>query len=144
MACKLNYDRAARILAEAAMFGDTRTAEKNGVTLQTLRNYRKRAETDGKLLQLLAREKEVLSKRWADDLVPAIRGAIDFIKRACQEADPKDYNALHSVNGSLKILSEVAMGERMLDARLSGEDRNAPAADGPLATEEENSEGQPH
>src|SRR5438445_201344 len=81
-----DYEGAARILAEAALFGDFRTADRNKISTQTIRNYRKRLVTDERMPQLVAKAKQILTERWADRLVPTILRAIDFVDRAIEAA----------------------------------------------------------
>lgn len=46
---KIDYDKAARILVDAAQLGPQKAAEKHGITDKTVRNYRRRLETDEEL-----------------------------------------------------------------------------------------------
>jgi hypothetical protein len=130
---KFNRERAATILAEAAFFGDGKAAEKHGVTVQTIRNYRKRLSDGGdtELLRLLATKSSALTSLWADGLAPAITGCIDFIRRACQKADPANAETIKAINGSAKILCDIVTRERVLNVRLAsrtGQDGARPEA----------------
>lgn len=117
---KFNAERAARILAHAAMVGDKRAADENKVTVRTLQNWRKRLSDDPNFSQLFADKKAAVESDWADSLAGAIRKAIDFLGRAAEEANVGDPDVIRSVAGGLKILTDVATTRRVLDARLAG------------------------
>lgn len=134
MADNFNRERAATMLAEAAIFGDRRAVERTGLTLRSLQNYRRRLATDARLSLLFAEKRKLLSSRWADDLIPAIRGAVDFLHRACEQADPSNPRAIRAVTGSLKILADVATAERLLDARFPDAPRAHAAPDRAVAS----------
>jgi hypothetical protein len=135
MSRELDYDRAASILVEAAYYGEKATAAKWGITDRTILNYRNRLEQDSKLSDIFALKKGEFESDWANEIPEAIRSAVRFLKRASNEADPKDPESIHAVAGALKIMAEVGMTKAILDVRLSGyfgedgaEDRQVDAA----------------
>ena len=132
MAGKFNYETAAQVLADAAIFGDAKAVARAGITSQTLRNYRKRMSEDETLLHYFAQKKALLEREWSQELAPAIRNGIDFLSRAAQVAEPSDPDAIHAVAGAVKILTGVSLTQRILDARLaerSGQDMAADRTD---------------
>ena len=129
-----DYERAARALAIAALHGIKEAANAEGITVRTVRNYRQRLDQDEYLAELFREKKESLEREWASELAPAIRGAIDFLRRASSEANPADPEAIHSVAGALKILTGVALTKEVLDARLAAERRSRDPALGQVAT----------
>jgi len=118
-----NYERAGAALAEAAFYGDTQAAEHFGISIRSIQRYRKRLKEDDKLASVVVEKKRILEEAWADELPGAIGSAVEFLHRAGKEADPTDPDAIHSVAGALKILSQVAMTRKVIDARLSKADR---------------------
>jgi hypothetical protein len=132
-----NSERAARLLAEASfsMLSDKVFAERHEISEKTLRNYRARMRADPTFAALCRRTKEHAMSDWAESLVPAIKAAIAFLGRAAVECDAADPDAVHSVAGALKILSEVATTQRVIDARFSRPDRSAHPADRQVAPE---------
>lgn len=130
---KINYERAATILVEAAFSNDKTAAEKYGVTTRTVQRYRDRLETDDELALLVAIKKQRFEDGWADELSGAIRSSIRFLQRAANEADPKDPAVIHAVAGSLKILADVTLTKKVLDARLTGRGEPERAQDHALA-----------
>lgn len=141
-----DYVAMAQILAESAFFGHKRTAEKHGITTQTIRNYHRRLNNAGeegeRLRQLTLKAKNILTERWADRLAPAILRAIEYIEDAMTAAaqDPavlKSHEMLYSVTGAAKLLGELQLSERMLNARLADTVTTNPAANRSLAAPEE-------
>lgn len=128
-----DYDRAAMILTEAAYRGDQETARRWGISERTIYNYRKRVETDEKLAELFAAKKAAFERGWADELPASIRAAIEFLKRASQQADQRDPSVIHAIAGALKIQTEVAITKDILDARLARERGQTNTADESLA-----------
>lgn len=118
MAQKLDLDKAALILAEAMILGDKRAATKYGITTTTVRNYRKRSLTDEKLALNLQQKKDLAFSGWHDELKDAIMAGIDFVKRAAQEADPKDPNAIHAIAGATNLLLETQLRKEIIDAKF--------------------------
>lgn len=139
MAAPVDPDRVASVIVEAAISGDAPTCERNGISTRTLRRYRERMDRDPDVSASVRVKKQAVTDKWSADLAGAIKDAISFIKRACVEADPTDPAALHSVNGSLKILSDVAQAERFLDARLGP----PPSSDGADGGDDSESSGAP-
>lgn len=121
---KFDRDRAAKVLIDAAMMGDVKACEKWEITRQTLHNYRKRLEDDPDLLQVLTQQKTNQDKEWAAEIPTMLSAGIDFLKRAAQEADPRDSDVIHSIAGAVKIVSEVQAMRDVIDARISGQARS--------------------
>lgn len=123
MARIFNYERAATVLAETAFTDEATVLQRYGISSMTLSRYRKRLQTDHKLLEFVSLKKSSLEREWASELAPAIREAIRFLQRAARDADSSDPAAIHAVAGALKILSETAMTKEVINARLVGQDR---------------------
>ncbi|MCC6649093.1 MAG: hypothetical protein IT374_26430 [Polyangiaceae bacterium] len=115
----IDRERVATVLVEASLQGDKKTSERYDITTRTLQNWRNRLSQDVELSRLFAAKKKLATEEWASGLAPAIRGAIDFLHRATNDADVKDPAVIHAIAGALKILSGVAVTSRVLDARLA-------------------------
>lgn len=111
------------ILVEAFLEGDGKIAEKYGITTRTIRNYRKKLETDNELSQIFLKKKTEVEKDWMHSIAPAIRSSIKFLETASREADPKDAQVISSVTSALKVLSEVQMTSELIDVRISQQNR---------------------
>ncbi len=116
---KHDKERIAEILLDAYLNGDRKTAEKHGVTDRTLRNWRKLLDSDPKLSELFRAKKARVSEGWADEVPGALRASVAFLRRAAEEGDPTNPDMVHSVAGSMKLLSETAATWKLLDARLA-------------------------
>lgn len=115
---RLSNDRVATILVEALFFGDIRTANKWGIHKQTIHNYRKRLSNDTNgLVTVFENKRQLFQEEWIDDVPVTVRLAMDYIKRASQEADITPEN-IHAIAGALKIVAEVGLTKEMLDVRF--------------------------
>jgi len=107
--------------------GDREAALECGVSRRSI--YRWRAvvakSPDGELAQSVRAKKERVEQAWADELNEAILAATRFLHRSAEEGNPKDPSMVHSIAGALKMLSEVSIGQKLLDARLSRKVRSA-------------------
>lgn len=115
-----NYERAARILVEAAYRGDSHACQTYHITERTLRNWRQRLDIDAHFSTIFREKKRLFERGWSDELPSAIRATVDAAKRAAQQLDPSDPDGAHAIAGLLKILSEIATMREILDARLTG------------------------
>lgn len=126
---KFDRDRAAKILIDAATLGDAKACEKWNVTVRTLQNYRQRLAGDPELSQVFAEKKALQDKTWADEIPEMLKAGIDFLKRAAQEAEARDPDAVHAIAGAVKIVSEVQAMRKVIDARISGQNQPDGAED---------------
>ena len=110
----------ARILVEAAAIADDSAASKRlGVSRRSLIRWRNQLETDPVLAQAVAEKKAVAEKAWLADIPAVLQSGIKFLKRAADEADPKDPAVIHAVAGAVKLLAEVQQAQQYLDARIN-------------------------
>lgn len=105
--------------------GDRAAAEKYEVSVRSLEAWRSRLSSDDVLVEFFRNKKRLQDEAWGDQIPTALSGGIDFLKRSSQEADPKDPEAIHAIAGYIKILSDVAMTRKVIDARLAGQNREA-------------------
>lgn len=113
-----NYDLAAAILVEAAFNGDQAASEHWGISIRSIQRYRAKLGKDKKLASSVADKKKVFEGRWADNISPAITNGISYLTKAIQEIASTP-EGIHAVAGAVKLLSEIEMTKRMLDARLA-------------------------
>lgn len=113
-------ERIAEILCDAFISRDDRkTAERHGITDRTLRNWRARLDSDPELSELFRSKKATASEGWADEVPGAMRASVAFLRSAAEQGDPTDPDMVHSIAGSMKLLSEVAATWKLLDQRLA-------------------------
>lgn len=116
------------ILAEAAWLGDQTACEKYGISLRSLQRLRRSVGTDVALLQSLEAKKRLFEKRWLEELDSSIGAAIRTIKTCADAvaADPrasKNPAVIHEIAGAVKLLADVKLANRVIDARLKGLER---------------------
>jgi hypothetical protein len=119
-------------LVEAAYFGDKAAADRYGVTMRSVENYRARLVTDTELVAFFAIKKQEFEDKWADELPAAIRASIRFLAKAANEV-MVTADTIHSIAGALKILADVTLTKQVLDARLTGRGNAEREEDRPLA-----------
>ncbi len=120
---KFTEDQIAQILVEAAYRGDQEVASKYGISQRTLYRWRDFAENRPGLTKLILEKKVAFERGWADEAAGALKAGLEFLKEAAQKASRTDANVIHAVAGAVKIASEVLITREVLDARLSGQDR---------------------
>lgn len=127
-------ERASQILVEALLVvgvipgqADEQVGKKHGVSARQIRRWRKALGSDPELAELVRSKKALAEQGWAEQLPGAIRACIDFVFRAAGSANIKDPQAIHSMVGALKILTDVETTRRMVDARLRKQEEAAAA-----------------
>lgn len=116
-----NYERAAAALVDALLTNDRAAAEKYGVSRKSIEGWRLRLAEDDVLREFFANKKAEQDRAWANEIPAALASCIDFLRRAANECDPRDPDAVHAVAGALKIMAEVVMVREIVDARLAGD-----------------------
>jgi hypothetical protein len=132
---KLDNDKIARIVLDAKLLGDESAAKRHDVSTKTVGRYKQLVEADSKLSDLVCEKLKLVEGDWGIGLASAIRGQIEFLNRAATCADASDPHAVHAIAGALKILADVALTSRMLDARLTPGAREEAAPTRSLAVE---------
>lgn len=130
-----DYERASRALAVAALEGDAAAAKREGITVRTLQRYRKQLDADPLLSQLVAEKKAALENNWANEIAPTLRAALAFIRKAAENLDPTDPEAVHAVAGAFKLINEGHQTMKVIDARLAELHRPASPLTGQVAAE---------
>lgn len=114
-----DYERASRALAVAALEGDHIAAQREGITVRTIHNYRVRLTTDKALSELFHEKKARLETEWAHQIAPTLRAALQFLQRAMTSLDPSDPEAVHAAAGAYKLINEGHLTMKVIDARLA-------------------------
>lgn len=120
----VNKSRAAKILMEAIYLGDEKACTRNGISIRTLQNYRKRlAEGDPDLVEMVGRCKKNLDREWAASLPIALGQSVEFIASAAAAAkDDKrvlcNPMMISSIAGAMKLLADVYYTGKIIDARV--------------------------
>ncbi|MFC6592392.1 hypothetical protein ACFP81_10575 [Deinococcus lacus] len=88
MAYKLNYERAAAILVDAAYLGDEAAAKKWKITVRTIYNYRERLKTDIKLSELFTKKRTAAEGDWASSLRRTLGQVLDKAGQIASSIEP--------------------------------------------------------
>jgi hypothetical protein len=73
---RFDHERAACILAEAAIHGDKFAAARANVSIRSIVNYRKRLESDDKLAQAFLERHRELTKEWMPEAIKVMNIAL--------------------------------------------------------------------
>lgn len=137
----LNYELAATVLIEAAYLGDEKAAERNGVSVRSLQNYRKRlASGDKQLTESFAMKRAVLSQQWGDKLPLAINECVEFIATAAAQSKT-DKNTMRNpaliaaLAGAMKLCVDAHLTGKVIDARIAATNRPAHELPGQVPAE---------
>ena len=116
---KLNKDRAASILVDAAYWGDKAAAERAHVCERTIRRWRGTMASDAELSSLVQVKKAEVDAAWADSISAAIVAVIEYLRDAARVLPKNKPENVHAVAGALKILADIRMTKAVLDARVA-------------------------
>jgi hypothetical protein len=106
-------DRAARILVDAAQFGDRKTAESWGITEKTIGNYRRRMSTDASLSDLFLEKKRAADASWQQTRIRCIRKGIDRLEVLFGKADQVEH--IEVVSRAIERLGNLDVASKVLD-----------------------------
>lgn len=112
---------------------DREAAEKHGLTARTVRNYRRRLETDPELAELFRSRLRVVREEaddWLDELEHTIGKVLAAVQRCADKLNPHDPDALNALAAALRVLSETHLARRVIDARLAQQSDQPGAPDG--------------
>jgi hypothetical protein len=111
--------RAARILADAAMMGDAKAAERWGVTDRSILNWRQRLENDDELAQAFVEELRKAEEDWRSERLKFLRLGLSKLTELVGKADgPHDIRSVAEavkVVGELQVASDVLNGSPATD-----------------------------
>lgn len=140
MAYRLNYERAAAILVDAAYLGDEEAAKKWNITVRTIYNYRDRLKTDVKLSELFTKKRAAAEGSWVSELKRALRTTLHKATMIVECIEPvivvetemgqmQEVNmpALRTLIAAGKDLGEIALALEVLNAGDADQNADAPA-----------------
>jgi hypothetical protein len=119
---KFSNEQISQILVEAMFTSEQNTANKYGIAVRTINRWQEKALIDLELSKLIEIKKRMYYRRWVDKAGAALDHGIEYISRAMQTQTVTP-EMLHAAAGALKIISEIITLREVLDARLSGQDR---------------------
>ncbi len=140
---KIDPERVARIVADADIMGEESAANRHGVSVRTIYNYRKRAAKDAAVAEAYKSKKSLINEKldndWSASLDRALCTTVSKIDELVAKATLEN---LRDVVGACKILGELKITKDALSDEQPGADRQggtpspngspeAPASEGP-------------
>lgn len=125
---KFKPEIAAAALLTAAYANDEEACKKYGVSLRSLQNWRRRLAEDQEFADFFTKKNAEASKKWAEELPVALTQSLRFLGEAADAArkDPmyvRNPMVIQAVAGAMKLIADVLLTSRVLDARLANTDR---------------------
>lgn len=126
---RLDEDRAAMILAECVGNKPSVVAARYGVSTETIRNYRKRAEADVGFAELVAKKRALIETQWAAEAISFLRAGLQKLEELVGKATPSP-GVIREVAGAIKVVGELQIVRSALGQQPGGNrEAPAPAAD---------------
>jgi hypothetical protein len=114
-----NYERAAKVLADAAIIGDVTAAQKYQISTQSIKNWRKRLESDPSLAQFFDDTKVKVENNWLAEIPQVLSAFNKFFLRAAELADPKDPRVIEAMASGVKALAGIKLTQQVIDAGIA-------------------------
>jgi len=119
---KFSKEQIAQILTESLYAGERKTADKYQIATITIQRWWKKAEIDTELSKLVEIKKRAFQRRWVDEAGAFISQGFKYLHEAANSPN-LSAEMIHAIAGAMKIASEIIIIREVLDARLSGQDR---------------------
>ena len=123
MPAAINNERKATILIDALYISDKEAAKKHGVSDRSIRNWKMDMENDPSFSAIFQKKLVERDKAWAEEIPAALNACIVFLKDAANAVRKNDPSAIEAITKAAQTLSEIAITREIIDARLTGTDR---------------------
>jgi 3-phosphoglycerate kinase len=119
---KFPDEQVAQIVVEAMFTSVRDAANKYGIAERTIERWRDKVEINPHLSRLVEIKKRAFQRRWVEEAGAFISQGFAYLHKA---ANSQNLSAemIHAIAGAMKIASEIVTIREVLDARLSGQDR---------------------
>ena len=125
MRTPVSDDKKAQAIVDAVYVGDTEAAKRHSISTKSIQRWRleitETPEMSNKVQLLLKKRDE----SWADEIPASLHAGIVWLKDAFAQARKNDPDAIRAVTEAMSVLAEIAMTREVIDARLTGQDRQA-------------------
>lgn len=121
----------AAVLVDASFVSDSEAAEQHGVSRSSVVRWRGQMDEDPDLAEAYCElyQEEVQGQDWLEDATRTVQQAFSFLRRAADELDAGDPEAVKAVSMAVQTLTEAKMAAKVIDARLAEHDSKHGAAD---------------
>lgn len=139
---RIDKDRAAKILVDAAAMGDRKAAEKWEVSERTIRNYRKALPRDPELSSSFRENAEEADRSWHLIRNRFLRDVTEHLRALCLDAKA---DQIDDVRAALKDIGELELAREALGvgAGARRENPSDAASSGEPAGDEQDDSGGP-
>jgi primosomal protein N'' len=133
MSCpQYSIEKKAAVLVDASFVADREAADQHGVHRSTIVRWRAKMDEDPELAEAYAEmyREEVQDQDWLQDATETVQQAFSFLRRAADELDAGDPDAVKAVAMAVQTVTEAKLTAEVIDARLAEQDRqHQPAGD---------------
>ena len=119
---KFPDEQIAQIVVEAMFTSVRDAANKYGISERTVERWRDKVEINPYLSKLVEIKKRAFQRRWVEEAGAFIGQGFAYLHKAANNQDVSP-EMIHAIAGAMKIASEIVTLREVLDARLSGQDR---------------------
>ena len=124
----LSKDLMATVLLEAVYSSDDIACAKYGISVRSLRRYRRRLVDDPDLAEIVRSKKLLIDKAWAERLPSVLDRGIRLISEcadaiAADKLMCKNPEVIHAISGAIKICADVLYTGKLIDARIADANR---------------------
>lgn len=113
----LNVSKVAAILMDSHFFPDVEVAKTHGISIASLKRYRKRVETDPDLARALAQLKDQTLKPVEPKIKDAIASSLKWLQET-QEMLPRDLVSMIEVRENLLAFHRIQLETTFVSAKL--------------------------
>jgi rubrerythrin len=121
-----NRERIAAILAEAMFLpgmtlpeADRFVAKKYGIADRTIRRWRNIARTDAELARMIQEARQPIRKNWREEVEAVASEALEGIRKALKEMDPKSAEACNARVNVFRVLADQERADKVTSAILA-------------------------
>jgi len=111
----------AAAIVDAAFTTDEEAAEQHGVSRRSIVRWRQEMDQSPELAQSVTAiyKEEIEGRDWLEEATRTVQSAFSFLRRAANELDPSDPDAVKAVSLAIQTLTEAKLTAEVINARLA-------------------------
>jgi len=111
----------AGVIVDAAFTTDQEAADQHGVSRRSVQRWRAEMDEDPELAENVAAiyKEEIEGRDWLEEATRTVQTAFSFLRRAANELDPSDPDAVKAVSLAIQTLTEAKLTTQVINARLA-------------------------
>lgn len=111
----------AAAVVDAAFTTDHEAAEQHGVSRRSIQRWRSQVDNDPALAENVATiyKQQIEGRDWLEEATRTVQQAFSFLRRAADELDPSDPDAVKAVSLAVQTLTEAKLTAEVINARLA-------------------------